>query len=731
MLILALLLFAGVSQGQTRPDALWQYGYSVIPMPRSVSLSGADTTLDESWRIDHGTVPATGIALRSLLADFAGFHSLSLKQGQGEKTIRLAIAPGTIKTQAAPEIDRQAYQLTITPHRIEIAGNSAQGLFYGVQTLLQLARRGADGRLTVPNGAIEDWPKLELRFLHWDVNQHQDRMETLKRYLDWSARLKVNMIAFQFEDKFHFASRPEIGAPGAYTREQFQELVDYGLERHIQIVPLIQAPAHFSWALKHPELTEFREDGNNYEANLCDPRTYDLIFNMFDDLISASKGVDYFFASTDEMYYTGIDPRCSTPYNPENRSLLWIDFVRRAHDHLAKRGRRMLLWVEYPLLPEHAKLLPPDVIDAIIGNPHYLPDEKRLGIRQLAYTSMRALELNFPSNFNMGSEEGKLERTYKDLGSGRAWQGNPIGVFGAAWDASGGHNETFWLGWSAVAQWAWNPGAVSPDQHAAEFMRLYYGPRATGIVDIYRTLQAQAMAWERSWDRIPSRERPLAYGNSRGKGIGVQRHDMTLSVPELPELPSLGGKSDFREKYAGLITEARARADKNERLVHEIAAQFPLADRNRYNLEVMFALAKYIGHHWRLVLTLADAEQSLEQARAADARSAPEFAAAHLLAAHESTGKIETELASVYATLTAVFEKSCYPRGRSVDGRSFLHVQDDSKDYWAARRPDLSYMIAPEQSIGLPEWRAKLNALVRAYAQQHKIELKTLDELDE
>ena len=132
--------------------------------------------------------------------------------------------------------------------------------------------------------------------------------------------------------------------------------------------------------------------------------------------------MDYFFASTDEMYYTGIDPRCSKPYNPENRSLLWIDFVRRAHDHLAKRNRRMLLWVEYPLLPEHAKLLPPDVIDAILGNPGYLADEKRLGIRQLAYTSMRALEFDFPSNFNLDGKEGTLERAYKDLASGRAWQ---------------------------------------------------------------------------------------------------------------------------------------------------------------------------------------------------------------------------------------------------------------------------------------------------------------------
>ena len=705
-----LLLFTALlAAGQARPEALGERGYAVIPMPQSVRLAGGDTGIDRAWRVDRGAVPAGDIAVRSLTADFAAFHGVTLAPGTGERTIRLAVVPGA---------DPQGYRLTVAPGRIEIAGHSAQGLFYGVQTLVQLARRNAAGRLEAPNGVIEDQPKLELRFLHWDVNQHMDRMETLKRYLDWCARLKVNRIAFQFEDKFRFPSRPEIGAPDAYTPAQLQELTDYALERYIQIVPLVQAPAHFSWALKHPELTAFREDGNNYEANLCDPRTYDLIFAMYDDLIAANKGVDSFFASTDEMYYTGIDPRCAKPYTPENRSLLWVDFVRRAHDHLAARGRRMLLWVEFPLLPEHAAMLPPDVIDAIVGNPGYLPHENKLGIRQLAYTSMRALELNFPSNFTTPAEKGKLDTAFRDLASGKAWKGKPIGAFGAAWDASGGHCETFWLGWSAAAQWAWNPGTVPPEQHAAEFVRLYYGPRATGMVEVYKTMQAQAMAWERSWDQVPSRERGAAYGNSRGKGIGTGRRDMTLAPPALPELPGLACRGTFQAKYAKLIQTARERAAENERLMESLKAQRALAVRNQYNVEVMQALARYFGHQWRLILGLAGAERSLQDAGAAARRGETRAAAAHLAAAGQAAGKIEEELKSVYTELTAVFEKSCYPRGRSVGGRTFLHVQDDSKDYWAARRPDLTYMIAPEQSIGLGEWRAKLEALARAYAQR-------------
>ena len=81
------------------------------------------------------------------------------------------------------------------------------------------------------------------------------------------------MIGFELEDKFEYPSHPVIGAPGAFTARELQEIVDYGLERHIQVVPQIQSPAHMSYVLKHPEFAELRSDGSNYQSCMCDPRT--------------------------------------------------------------------------------------------------------------------------------------------------------------------------------------------------------------------------------------------------------------------------------------------------------------------------------------------------------------------------------------------------------------------------------------------------------------------------
>jgi hypothetical protein len=75
-----------------------------------------------------------------------------------------------------------------------------------------------------------------------------------------------------------------------------------------------------------------------------------------------------------------------------------------------------------------------------------------------------------------------------------------------------------------------------------------------------------------------------------------------------------------------------------------------------------------------------------------------------------------------------VYEKSRYPKGQSVGGRKFVHVLDDTKDHWADRTPDLSFMIAPERSIGLEKWQKDLYQIMQAYARQHNVPIRGLAE---
>ena len=722
--IFVLCLFAIPLCAQTATP-LWLRGYAVIPTPQKVQLSAENTIFDSAWTLDAASLPSSHIAIRTLLGGLQSFHQLTLAPRAGSRpTIRLAVQAGAVHTGAGPEIEAQAYRLQIAAQSVEITGNAAAGLFYGVQTFLQLIRRDPAGRLVMPRVSIDDWPRLQLRFLHWDTKHHQDRMETLKRYLDWAARFKINMIGFELEDKFAYPSHPVIGAPGAFTSAELQEIVDYALERYIQVVPQIQAPAHFSYVLKHPEFADLRADGSNYMICTCDPRAYDLIFSMYDDAIRATKGVQYFFVSTDEVYYAGLCGKCARPYNPENRSLEFVDFVNKAHDFLSKRGRKMLIWAEFPLLPEHVKLLPSGIVD---GEATFIQPERERGIRQLAYQSMQGAELLFPDHFALNAgDKGHLAVAFDGIAHGRHWQGDPIGSYAAAWDDSGLHSETFWIGWSAVARWGWNPGTPSPEQHAAEFIRFYYGPRTEGMLEIYRLMQAQARAWERTWDYVPSKVIFTRYGGYFGKGLSTHRTDMTLQAPLINDLPDWFPTPFWADRYKSWIDEARLRAVENDRLVERLQANLALADRNRYNLEVFLALARFMGHHWRLFLDLEKAENQLKSAQGAGLSDNFKDCVSQLATAYQTVADLRRDGESAFRELQSVFEKSRYPKGRSVNGRKFVHVFDDVKDHFADRRSDLTYMTAPEESIGLDRWLSELAQVIRTYAALNQVPVPDL-----
>lgn len=734
LLTFAALFWAATAAAQPPPTGLFLRGYSVIPTPQKVVLHSGEILVDDSW--DYYAEQPAGIASRSLVRDFDEFHAIRLRPAPapGRRTVVLRVAPGTVR-EAPLETAAQAYRILIAPDRIEITGNGGPGLLYGVQTLVQLVKENARGRLAVPACEIVDWPRYALRFLHWDTKHHQDRIPTLKRYIDWAVRFKANMIGFELEDKFSYPSNPVIGAPGAFTPTELQEIVDYGLERFLQVVPVIQSPAHMSYVLKHPQFAHLRADGNNYQSDLCQEETYRLIFQMYDDVIAATRGVDYFFVSTDEVYYAGIGSRCKQPYTPENRSAAWADFAIRARNHLAGRGRRMLAWLEYPLLPKDLERIPDDVIDGVVGEESFVAIEKRKGMRQLIYTSTQGAELLFPDHLAIESlppgvvmgefEEvftpGRLASLYESIRSGRAARMNPIGVFGAAWDDSGLHNETFWLGWSAVARWGWHPGLPSPAQHAVEFMRVYYGPRTEGMIEIYRNLQRQARTWQRCWDRVPSRVRGPGYGNSEGPGIGAARQDLTLTPPPLPDPETLAFEPRFTTKYRTLIAEAAAQNLQNDQVEHALLANIPRASRNQYNLEVLLSLVRFTGHHWRLIRALAQAEADLAKAASLHLQNEPAQAVGSLVSAHNQIARMEAETARIRRYLTAVWERSRMPKDAEVKGRPFVHVLDDTKDHWAGRTPGLDYMFQPEQSLGLAGWLAQLRQIADGYAKRNHI----------
>ncbi len=739
ILIAVAVFVAGVdaSTPQGSANELRSMGYSLVPAAQKVRLTGREIRIDSTWGVET-RVDSGEIAVRRLKEGVLELHGLKL-EGTGSGRIILKVAPGTV-SGAPPSCSDEAYLLKINLQRIEITGNGSPGLLHGVQTLLQLLRIKSGQEWFVPEAEVEDWPALPLRFVHWDTKHHQDRPETLKRFIDWASFFKVNAIGFEIEDKYEFPSHPVVGAPGAFTKAEMQELTRYALERHIQLVPQIQAPAHMAYVLKHAEFERLRADGSNYQACMCDEQAVSLIQDLYQDMIDATPGVQYFHVSTDEVYYAGICAKCreKRPYNDQNRSLTWVEYVNRMHTWLTARGRKMLCWVEYPLMEEHLKLLPKGLINGVVTpslSGAWSRGLRDAGVPSLIYSPQQGSELLFPNYFssefldNGRPVQGRLDEPAKIIRQLLAEAPNElIGTYAAAWDDSGLHNETFWLGWVMVSQYGWSPNGPRVEQVSADFMDTFYGPGNQDLLEVYRTLMEGARFYESSLDRVPATRLKPTYGSWAGPGRDTTRIDLRLEPPPLPFAydETLVVERSFSRRYASILAQMPEVRRRLDQAIGVLQGKLSTVSRNRYNLEVLLSIAQFERHFVTLLASLAEVEELMLRAAEAQNQERPRDVVSLLSQAYEQVRACLNDREAMWTGLKATWEKSRYPKGRSVGGRSFVHVLDDLKDHHADRRAGLDYMLEPLENIGLEKWNEGLARFIRTYAGSRGLEVQEL-----
>lgn len=719
--LILLILFKGSAIAAKDPDSLLhKLGYSIIPTPQWAELTSNNILIDESWQLISKV--RDDISVTELIQYVEKFHGLTFK-GNSSKKIILIVEPGAVKGSTDSELNKQGYHLKITPEEVQVTGNSKAGLFYGVQSLLQLFKKAGPGQLLLPEGEIRDWPNLQLRIIHWDTKNHLDRISSLKEYIDRLARVKINMVSFEIWDKFKFPTDPDIAVREGFTPAQLQDLVNYGLERHIQIVPNIQAPAHMQWVLRLPKYAHLRADGSDYQACMCDPETYKLIFSLYQDIIDATKGVDYFHASTDEVYYAGICKKCAH-YNPENRSLAFVDFVNKAHNYLAKQNRRMIFWGEWPLAPEHIKLLPADVIEGVLGSSYfvgriqpiteesYITEENHRGIRQLIYTAQTASLA--PVNFSGGGRGQSMENLYKWF-TMKSKRGNPIGSFGAGWDDLGPHSELYWLGWSAVAAFSWNSDSPkNMESFVAKFMVDFYGPQVRGMVDIYRDMNKLSDFWNQSWDKVVNQvpgtgSTRASYGNSDGKfPYPHPISTYTLPSPAIPFTAGLNVRPVYANgNYKDLVTEAKSIEELATSVIYRLEENRARAEHNEYNLRVLLTLTRYLRHHARLFLSMDEIEKNLQTAEKKAATGDANGAVEALLFANGIGKNNIYEREETIKDMQAVFSETRVPGYLTLEHRYFLQ----------------------EQTIGMDGWVANLKEIILQYALKNKLDIKPIQNI--
>jgi hexosaminidase len=263
---------------------------AIIPEPVTVVKNAGQFILPTKVVIDAGSQPemAQVIALLRNRITSATGGSVTVSSTSKSATIRL-----TLNKTGDDKIGNEGYQLSVTAKSIVIKANQPAGLFYGVQTLLQLFPKEIESATVVKNVKweapcvnITDYPRFGWRGLMFDVTRHFFTKEDVKKFIDDMVRYKYNILHLHLTDdegwRIQIKSLPkltEVGAwrvnkvgyfgtfsaptpdeprnyGGFYTHEDIKELVQYAKERFVNILPEVDVPGHSLAAIaSYPELS--------------------------------------------------------------------------------------------------------------------------------------------------------------------------------------------------------------------------------------------------------------------------------------------------------------------------------------------------------------------------------------------------------------------------------------------------------------------------------------------
>ncbi len=746
MYVAAIWLLAVGNGYPATVSPLFSRGYTVIPEPQQVTLDSAEFRFGAGWRLklESGVGP-NDVAVDSLKKDLASrFHVTLNPQPRGSsqaKVIRLAIMPNSVPVGEAADREKQAlaeqaYKITLAADNVSITANAAPGLFYGVQTLLQLIKR-QDETLWLPEGQIVDWPDLQLRVIYWDDAHHLDHTDVLKRAIRQAAFFKINGFSIKLEGHFQYKSAPAIVEPCALSPAELQELTDYGARYYVQLIPYLDGPAHIAFILKHPEYANLRSyPESNYELCTTNPDSYKLLFGMYQDLLDANNGVKYFVLSTDEPYYVGLANNSQCQEAAPARQLgsvgkVLAEFITKTANFLHDRGRTVIFWGEYPLKPADIASLPPYLVNGEVYGPAFDPVFKAHGIRQMVYVSTEGEEPLFPQYYALPSSErlhpapagaGRVPEMFEHIsyGSGRK-QADLMGVFVAGWADMGLHPETFWLGYATGPAAGWHPGSPDPHESMSAFYPLFYGPGATNMGRVYQLMSLQAQFWADSWESAPSTARKPIFGYSNGIFTPPRPvNDPTLTLPPVPSAHYLTLSYDWSQENAKRLQLSSKFLMDNDELLDLLQMNMQRVEFNRYNLEVFFAVAQLYRQNLLLLQGLGRIDAFLRSAQAAAARQQPQAVAA-IDRALDLAEEIRQQRNSVLHDATETWYKSWFPRVTEANGRRFLHELDDVKNHLPDRTVDMSYLVYRELLLPFGEWAEKVQAARNQYAQANNL----------
>lgn len=360
-------------------------GPSVVPRPAKMEVGSGSFQLGPKTRIvldsQFAEAQEAGEFLAAKLRRSTGFP-LDIRPAAGQipgDAILLRTGDGLSK------LGNEGYQLSAFKNGVRIEAAAPAGLFYGIQTLLQLLPAEVEGggkaegvTWSFPLCKIEDRPRFVWRGAHLDVGRHFFPKEFIKKYIDLLAMYKMNMFHWHLtEDQGwrveikKYPKLTEVGAwrresmddsvphGGFYTQDDIREVVAYAKKRFITVVPEIEMPGHCQAALAaYPELScsggPFKvgtEWGIIYDVYCAgNEKTFEFLQDVLTEVIDLFPS-EFIHIGGDEVPKLRWQncAQCQERIRTEglkSEDELQSYFIKRIEKFLGGKGKRLIGWDE-------------------------------------------------------------------------------------------------------------------------------------------------------------------------------------------------------------------------------------------------------------------------------------------------------------------------------------------------------------------------------------------------
>lgn len=377
---MALCFLASCAEPQGEVKS-YNQGINIIPTPQSLVQQ------DGFFRLNsHTAITAVSPEAKTI----AEFFAAKMRTSTG---LDIQVAEkGNILLSLDSSLDvpnDEGYSLEVSKDAVKVVAKTTQGLFYGMQSFLQLLPAEIESPSKVngiawqaPAVSIKDAPRFGYRGIMLDPCRHFMPVENVKKYIDVLSLFKINRIHWHLTDdqgwRIEIKKYPkltEIGSKridgegteygGYYTQEEIKDIVKYAADHFITVVPELELPGHEMAAIAaYPNLSCKGEPGTpriiwGVEDIVMCPGKEDM-FTFLQDVIDEMVPLfpsEYFHIGGDECPKTSWKncPLCQKRIKAEGlkadgkhsaEEKLQSYVIQRMEKYLETKGKKIIGWDE-------------------------------------------------------------------------------------------------------------------------------------------------------------------------------------------------------------------------------------------------------------------------------------------------------------------------------------------------------------------------------------------------